>query len=139
MGNIKIFSYPIILLNLNIGKYIAIKIKPTNTPTNKLIWPKKLSDRHKKSIARVIGGVDSELVQQILDEIESTTKVVRNPVAYFHDLLSKSKSGEYVPSGAISRSDQRETKKRGEERYEAMKNESIRKADELFAKHARAD
>ena len=64
---------------------------------------------------------------------------MRNPVAYFHDLLSKSKNGEYVPSGAISRSDQRETKKRAEERYQALKNESIRKGNELFAKHAKAN
>ncbi len=110
----------------------------TTTPPKELIWPDKLSDRHRQSIVRLVSGVDFEIVQQILDEIENTTKTVRNPVGYFHDLLSKFKAGDYVPSGAISQTDQRESKKRVEDRSEAMRQESIRRGEEFLAKYSKA-
>ncbi len=116
-----------------VTKDISNERKTTTTPINKLIWPDKLSDQHRQSISKMVSGVDSEIVQKLLDEIESTTKNVRNPVAYFYNLLSKFKRDEYVPSGAISQTDKRESKKRAEDAYELMLEESRRSGDEFLA------
>ena len=118
-----------------VTKDISNERKKITTPTSKLIWPDKLTEQHRQSIIKIIDGVDSEIVQRLLYEIENTTKKVRNPVAYFYDLLSKFKSGEYVPSGAISQTDKRESKKRAEDAYEAMLEESRRSGDEFLAKY----
>lgn len=123
-----------------VTKEISNKIKKTTTPMTDLIWPTKVkvSLMQKQSILEMAGGVDSEVIQNLLDEMQNTTKVVRNPVAYFHDLLTKHKSGTYTRSGAIAEAEKRESKKKTEERMESMRQESIRRGDEFMAKYSKA-
>ena len=109
--------------------------KKTTTPISKLIWPNMVTEQHKQSILKIAGDLDSEIIQKFLYEMESTTITVRNPVAYFNGLWSKLKRDEYVPSGAISQTDKRESKKRAEDAYEAMLEESRKAGDVFLAKY----
>ncbi len=105
-----------------------------------MIWPTKVkvSEMQKQSILKMVGGVDADDIQDLLDEMQNTTKVVRNPVAYFHDLLTKHKNGTYTRSGAIAESEKRASKLKSEERIEAMKQESIKRGEEFLAKYSKA-
>ena len=109
----------------------------TTTPTKDLIWPAKIkiSNMQQQSIIKMAGGVDSKITQDFLDEMQNTTRVIRNPVAYFNDLLHKHMNGNYIPSGALAESQRRESKQKAEESYEAMKQESIRQGEEFLAKY----
>ena len=97
-----------------------------------------MSEMQKQSILKMVGGVDADDIQDFLDEMQNTTKIVRNPVAYFHGLLTKQKDGTYTRSGAIAESEKRASKEKAEERIEAMKQESIRRGEEFLAKYSKA-
>lgn len=122
-----------------VTKDVSNKGKKTTTPKTNLIWPTKVkvSQMQRQSILEMVVGVDYEVIQNILDEMQSTTKVIKNPVAYFYDLLDKYKNGTYIRSGAIAESEKRETIEQADERYEAAKNESIRRGEELLAQHSK--
>ena len=123
-----------------VTKEISNKRKKTTTPTTDLIWPTKVkvSEMQKQSILKMVGGVDAGDIQDLLDEMQNTTKTVRNPVAYFHGLLTKQKDGTYTRSGAIAESEKRASKQKAEERIEAMKQESIKRGEEFLAKYSKA-
>ena len=109
----------------------------TTKPIKGLIWPTqvKISHKQQQSIIKIAGGVDSKIFQEFLDQMQNTTIVIRNPVAYFNNLLHKYMDGNYIPSGALAESQKRESKQKAAESYEAMKQESIRQGEEFLAKY----
>lgn len=110
--------------------------RKTTTPTIDLVWPPIVNSDQKLSILKMVVGIDSKDIQSLLDEMRQTTRVIRNPVAYFKSLLGEYENGSYIPSGALVEKEKREAKEKGEDRMEFLMQESIRRGNEFLAKHS---
>lgn len=91
-------------------------IKQTTTTTEKktINWPAKLADTDKKSIEKLVVGLPSDDIQELLDELGGQLKNIKRPVSYFHALLKKHEKGLFFPSSSTQVKSGREVKQNTE-------------------------
>jgi hypothetical protein len=114
------------------------KVKETTT-TEELVWPKSVRKEYKGSIMKIGVGLEHERIQEFLDEIEGSSTLVRNPVAYFRDLVKKYRSEAYIPSGSIAVKLKRQAAACAVDNLELMRQQSIQNGADFFAAHAKAN
>lgn len=103
-----------------------------------LIWPAKVTKAHQASILKVCVGIEVDVVQMLLDELEGSQKEVKNPVSYIRRILSDYLKGEFVSSGAILTAEKRSRERFAQERLDAVMKNSIKVGQEFLDRHSTA-
>lgn len=98
--------------------------KNTTTTTSDFTWPKKLDPVYYSSILTLSKNTDSVVVQLLLDEIAGKLDNIKNPVGYFHTLLRKYNSNQFVPAQAIATRSSREARTDNKKALEDSKKQS---------------
>ncbi len=80
-------------------------VNPSKTTTTQgLIWPSRLDTASVVVVDRLIQGMDQELQQQVLDELEgklSSQSPPRQPMAWFREVVARARRGEFIPDLGI--------------------------------------
>jgi len=120
---------------------IEPSIKPTTTTkeSTSLKWPTALSQADRSSIEKIVVGVPSDVVQEVLDEISEKLGSIKSPVSYVFTLIKKHKEGTFISASSNSVVSKREIKDATEARYQRQLQASEERALRMFEEHEKSN
>lgn len=125
--------------NPRLTKTQSTKEENTTTTRDDLIWPSGISQADQQSMLELAQPLDSDICQQLLDEISGKLGKINSPVSYFYTLIKKHESGAFVSASSNSVVSKREIKDATEARYQRQLQASEERALRMFEEHEKSN